>query len=239
MITNTFTVNEYRVVELNDQVHSRIKVEPMYFKLGFSPSPLVFGRFVILNRLLKALDLLPPDYGFLIWDVYRPRIVQKKLFEWMKTEIQKKFPDFNEKEIEQETGKYIAAPSAVGEEYCPPHLSGGAIDLTLYDLSTGQGIEMGTGFDDFSERAHRDYFLTQTQSSLDELNIQKNRQLLRSAMEMVGFASYQYEWWHFDIGNQCWSQTIQSPAVFGPLFGDKEWPETHEISIPERSQKTR
>lgn len=93
----------------------------------------------------------------------------------------------------------MSPPSSVGDEYCPPHLSGGAIDLTLYAIASGEQLEMGTPFDDCSERAHSDYFNLQTQLLPEEKIIKERRNLLRSAMNNVGFTSYHYEWWHFDI----------------------------------------
>ena len=106
----------------------------------------------------------------------------------------------------------------------PPHLSGGAVDLTLYEILGGKEVEMGTLFDDCTERAHSDYFNIKNQLSPIEEEIKEKRQLLREVMENVGFTSYQYEWWHYDIGNIFWSRIVNQSAVFGPLFGNEEWP---------------
>jgi D-alanyl-D-alanine dipeptidase len=220
-----FTNADFDVARFSDQIHPRIKIRPMYFELGFSSSPHVFGRQAVVNRLLKALDSLSSDYGFVVWDVYRPRAVQEILFNWMREEIRKKSPQLNDQENFDEARKYMSPPSKVGDDYCPPHLSGGAIDLTLYEISNEKELEMGTPFDDCTERAHSDYFEMKTELSLDEEKIRNRRNLLRNIMEKVGFVSYQYEWWHFDIGDIFWSRKTGVPAVFGPLFGDQEWPE--------------
>lgn len=224
-----FPQSDYDAVQFDDKIHSRVQVRPMYFELGFSPSPHIFGRRAVLDRLLKAIDFLPAEYGFLIWDVYRPRDVQSKLFKWMREEIRKKSPHLNDQENYAEARKYMSPPSKVGEEYCSPHLSGGAIDLTLYEIASGQESEMGTPFDDCTDRAHSDYFNEKFQLSPEEEVIKKRRQLLRSVMESVGFVSYQYEWWHFDIGDIFWSRKTENPAVFGPLFGDEEWPDSNRV----------
>ena len=224
MIATKFDKSEYDVYEFNNKTHSRVQVYPMYFKLGFSPSPSIFGRYSVFDRLIKAIDILPQEYGLLIWDVYRPRSVQGKLFNWMRDEIRKKSPLLSDEENYEETKKYMSAPSMPGDEYCPPHLSGGAVDLTLYEIATGKELEMGTPFDDCTERAHSNYFNLHTTLSSEDKKIQNRRDMLRSAMEDVGFTSYQYEWWHFDIGNIFWSRIVQQPPVFGPLFGDEEWP---------------
>lgn len=219
-----FSKADSQPIEFNYKKHPRIHLRPMYFELGFSPSPAIYGRYAVLNRLMKALDILPAEYGFLIWDVYRPRAVQAQLFEWMRGEIRKKYPHLNEQENYEETKKYISLPAKTGDPYCPPHLSGGAIDLTLCKAVSGEAFEMGTDFDDCTERAHRDYYNLQSHLSLEEKKIKERRELLRTLMEQVGFTSYQYEWWHFDLGNLLWSRTLNRSEVFGPLFGDDEWP---------------
>ena len=73
----------------------------------------------------------------------------------------------------------------------------GLIHLTLYDVASGQEVGMGTPFDDCTERAHRDFFHEQTTLSDGDESVKKRRLVLRTAMEEVGFTSYQYEWWHF------------------------------------------
>lgn len=225
MITNEFNQKEYEVIEFHNEINGRIRVYPMYYQLGFSSVPSIYGRFSVLDKLLNALDFLPEEYGVIIWDVYRPRTVQAKLFDWMRDEIRVKSPELNEEDNYDVAKKYMSPPSAVGDTYCPPHLSGGAIDLTLYDMLSGKELDMGTSFDDCSLRAHTDYFTMKTPLTPEEDLIKQRRLFLRSAMNKAGFTSYEYEWWHFDIGNIFWSRVVNQPAVFGPLFGDEEWPQ--------------
>ncbi len=71
------------------------------------------------------------------------------------------------------------------------HNRGCAVDLTLYDLATGEQVTMPSGFDEFTERAYTDYpGGTSRQRWL--------RSLLRRVMEAEGFTVYENEWWHFD-----------------------------------------
>lgn len=219
-----FSPGDDQPIEFSKATHARIQVRPMYFEIGFSPSPRIVGRRAVLNGLLNALHDLPAQYGFLIWDVYRPRAVQSRLFDWMKDEVRKKSPTLSEQENDDEARKYASPPSKIGDAHCPPHLSGGAIDLTLYDIASGEPLDMGTVFDDCTERAHSDYFNTKCHLSSADRAIAERRYLLRTLMEQAGFTAYQYEWWHFDLGNILWSRIVGQPAVFGPLFGDNEWP---------------
>ncbi|KTD08076.1 M15 family metallopeptidase [Legionella jamestowniensis] len=219
-----FAPEDYEVVEFTNHIHPRIKVQPRYFNQGFCASALMVGRRAVLDGLLEALKRVPQTYGFLIWDVYRPREVQRKLFDWMSEKIRKQYPDLSEEDHYREVLKYVALPAEAGDEYCSPHLSGGAIDLTFYDLKTGQELNMGTPFDDCSERAHSGYFNLKSFLSTEETQIKQRRDFLRTAMESAGFTAYHYEWWHFDVGNMFWANVTGQAAVFGPLFGDDEWP---------------
>lgn len=224
MIITKFSADDFEAIPFQNGQHPRIQIKPMYYELGFSPCPQIFGRKIVLTQLIKALSFIPDHFGFLIWDIYRPREVQGRLFNWMREEIRSKYPHLTDAENEAQTKKYMSAPSKIGDDYCPPHLSGGAIDLTLFDIRNGIELDMGTVFDDCTDRACTDYFEKQSNLTPAEIKIKEARTLLRAAMENAGFRAYQYEWWHFDIGNLFWSAIVHKPAVFGPLFGDKEWP---------------
>lgn len=226
-----FSPHDYTAVEFTSQSHPRIQVCPKYFELGFSPVSQIWGRYAVLARLRQALNFLPAEYGFLVWDVYRPRAVQAKLFDWMRLEVRSKFPYFTEQENYEETLKYVSLPCRVGDSYCSPHLSGGAIDLTLFEMNTGKELDMGTPFDDCTERAHKDYFNLQSELSVEEKKVKERRNSLNQAMTKAGFTAYQYEWWHFDLGNLFWSRVLGKAAVFGPLFGDLEWPAEIEHAL--------
>lgn len=219
-----FSQDDFSAVLFDNSINSRIHAVPKYYELGFSDSPLIYGRKAVLTRLTKALDFLPESYGFLVWDVYRPRQVQAKVFDWMRNQIRKSNPQLTEEENFQEAKKFASVPSKVGESYCPPHLSGGAIDLTLFDRATNEPLNMGTIFDDCSNRAHANYFKTLTELSAEDAEIKKNRDMLSFAMKNAGFTTYEYEWWHFDIGDLFWGRMLNISPVFGPLFGDEEWP---------------
>jgi len=123
------------------------------------------------EALLRALQKLKPlGYGLLIHDGYRP---------WYVTKI---FWDATPPE-----GKIFVADPAQGSR----HNRGCAVDLTLYDLKTGQPIEMTGGYDEMSPRSFPNY---PGGTSLQRWH----RDLLRRAMESEGFTVYEAEWWHFD-----------------------------------------
>ena len=83
--------------------------------------------------------------------------------------------------------RYVADPSKGSG-----HNRGLAIDLTL--IKDGKEVNMGTGFDNFTDSAHRDF------TALPEA-VLKNRLLLQTAMEKHGFKGLATEWWHFSFPN--------------------------------------
>ena len=121
-------------------------------------------------------SLRPLGYGLVVFDGYRPWSVTK-LF-WDITSGENK--------------KFVADP-AKGSK----HNRGCAVDLSLYDLSTGKEIQMPGEYDEMSERSYPTYTGGTEQQK-------KMRDLLRSKMEAEGFTVYEYEWWHFDYKD--WKQ---------------------------------
>jgi zinc D-Ala-D-Ala dipeptidase len=104
--------------------------------------------------------------NLVIFDCYRPMQFQKKMYDIVKNP------------------KYVALP-----EKGSMHNKGLAVDIAL--ARDGKLLDFGTGFDDFSEKAH--YGSRNTSSEAG-----KNRTLLRSIMVKAGFTAYENEWWHFN-----------------------------------------
>jgi CubicO group peptidase (beta-lactamase class C family)/D-alanyl-D-alanine dipeptidase len=123
------------------------------------------------EALVRAdLKLKALGYGLLIHDAYRPWYVTKMF--WDAT------PD--DKRI------FVADPKEGSR-----HNRGCAVDLSLYDLKTGEPIQMTGVYDEMSERSYPFY---PAGTSLERWH----RALLRDTMEDAGFNVYEFEWWHFD-----------------------------------------
>jgi D-alanyl-D-alanine dipeptidase len=116
----------------------------------------------VVQKKLKEKGL-----GLKIWDAYRPYSVTEKMWEPIKDD------------------RYAANP-----KFGSGHNRGVAVDLTIIQLLTKKEINMGTGFDDFSDTAHVNF----KGLSADVL---QNRWLLQSLMEENGFKILDTEWWHF------------------------------------------
>ncbi len=73
-----------------------------------------------------------------------------------------------------------------------PHSRGIAIDLTLIDRKNNKALEMGTDFDDFSDKAfHNCKYL--------DAEYRENRFLLLGLMASAGWDYYLNEWWHYQL----------------------------------------
>lgn len=125
------------------------------------------------QALVRASAAAKADgFGLNIYDAYRPWRVTKQLWDATPTGPKKNF---------------VANPKRGSK-----HNRGCAVDLTLYDLKTSALVEMPTEFDDFSEKAHRDY-------SGASANATANRTRLQTYFELQGFIGLSNEWWHFDF----------------------------------------
>ena len=134
------------------------------------------------HRALRSNGL-----GLLIHDAYRPWYVTKMF--WDATPENMK--------------NFVANP-----ENGSRHNRGAAVDLTLFDLVSGEPIQMVGGYDEFSDRSLPDYWGGTSRQRW-------HRYLLRDAMEAEGFTVYGFEWWHFDFKD--WSQYRISNARFDEI----------------------
>lgn len=125
-------------------------------------------RAAAVKALIKVQQALKEQgLGLLVWDAFRPYRVTVDFWELVKDE------------------RYVADPSKGSN-----HNRGLAIDCTLYDLSSGRELNMGTGFDNFTDTAHH-AFIQLPDSVL------RNRKLLRDTMTRFGFQPFDTEWWHY------------------------------------------
>ena len=118
-----------------------------------------------LKKVQEELQL--KGLGLKIFDAYRPYSVTVKFWELIKDE------------------RYVANPTKGSG-----HNRGLAVDLTIIDLKTGVELDMGTGFDNFTDTAHHSF----TQLSPTVL---QNRKLLKEVMLKHGFNLLETEWWHY------------------------------------------
>ena len=138
-----------------------------------------------LGRVQRSLAA--NGYGLLIHDGYRPWFVTKMF--WDAT---------------PESAHMFVADPTQGSR----HNRGCAVDLTLYELKSGNAVEMTGRYDEMSPRSYADYVGGTSRQRWF-------RELLRGEMEAQGFTVYPEEWWHFDYKD--WSDYAIGTATFSQL----------------------
>jgi D-alanyl-D-alanine dipeptidase len=112
-------------------------------------------------------------FGLVIFDGYRPWTITKLFWDV----------------VPEDKRKFVADPGKGSK-----HNRGCAVDLSIFDLKTGELIDMPSGYDEFTERASPNYTGGTPKQTA-------NRELLRKLMEGEGFTVNPNEWWHFDYKN--------------------------------------
>lgn len=120
-------------------------------------------------KKLKAVqeELSEKGYSLKIWDAYQPVNAQFALWDVCPNPM-------------------FVANSNTGYS---SHSKGNTVDVTLVS-SDGTEIIMPLCFDDFSQKADRDYCDVSAEAAV-------NATLLETTMSAHGFSCYSGEWWHF------------------------------------------
>ncbi|AJY77575.1 D-alanyl-D-alanine dipeptidase [Paenibacillus beijingensis] len=197
------------LVSLSD-ISPRIKVLPYYFHHNV-PGALndCYLRAGAAQRLALAAENLPDGCCFVVLDGWRPSEVQRALYETIRESFRRK--GMNESEVARELAKFVAYPSD-NVDMPSPHMTGGAVDLTIADPEGW--LDMGTGFDEFTVKARTDWYERAALLTETELKIRTNRRLLKQVMANAGFENYDEEWWHYDYGNQRWAMLTGGQAIY-------------------------
>ena len=137
----------------------------------FYKQPRAFMQRPAAEAVIRANKRLQKHgLGLLIHDAFRPWHVTKMFWDATPNNLK----------------NFVANPSRGSR-----HNRGCAVDLSLYDLKTGEPIQMVAGYDEFSPRSFPLYPGGTSRQRW-------YRHLLRRTMEAEDFTVYEYEWWHFD-----------------------------------------
>lgn len=188
-----------------------------------------FVREGVLTALIQAqhaLQVHQPRWTLFIFDAYRPVAVQKFMVERTFAELlqargleQPMLSPATAEALWEEVYQLWAPPN-LDPKTPPPHSTGAAVDITLFDTQTQQTVWMGSPIDELSVRSQPHYFsiLAQdpTAASADRdaaALAHQHRGLLHNVMAQAGFQRHPGEWWHFSIGDQLWAWLCQQASV--------------------------
>jgi len=153
------------------------------------------NRIVGTLALCSALELARDSatihgFGVLLWDGYRPQRAVDSFLRWSREREDgarkaRHYPHIDRSEL-FDLG-YVAARSG--------HSRGSTVDLTLYDLASGELATMG-GDHDLMDVVSR-----HGAPGISSVAT-RNRELLRSVMDASGFDSYPAEWWHYTLRDE-------------------------------------
>jgi D-alanyl-D-alanine dipeptidase len=204
-----------------------LKIDPHpYMALGapYGDRSPFFVRQGILQRLQNSqayLHSIRPNWKIAIFDAYRPIPVQQFMVDYSFLQLVEAkglaldaLSEAEKKGLIADVIKFWAAPSH-DLKMPPPHSTGGAIDVTLFD-QYGQEVDMGSPIDEISDRSFPNYFADA--DHVKQIDFDRDRQLLNQVMIYGGFLRHPNEWWHFSYGDQLWAWLgNQEFAIYGGI----------------------
>ncbi len=174
--------------------HRRVRLLSAYWHAGWIHAVSTASlRKTVVHNLYKAADALPYPFGLAVFDAWRPLALQREIYAAVYAD-----PDL--------PPGFVAKPSE-DPSRPPPHVTGGAVDLTL--TFDGAALALGTSFDAFVPQAASLAF-EDAHSVVRGL-----RRLLYWTMSEQGFVGIRSEWWHFEYGTARWGGSCASSGMYG------------------------
>ena len=146
----------------------------------------------VAERLRAVVSSLPDGLAIAVFDAWRSPDLQAYLLDYARS---------------IGASEYVS-PTSQDPHRPPPHLTGGAVDLTL--TLHGEPLALGTAFDDFTPAAHTAAFEGRSG------NVRDYRRLLYWSMRAQGFVVHELEWWHFEYGTRRWAALTGEEPRYGP-----------------------
>ncbi len=174
---------------------------PVYHLNGWSESERLYARRGVVERLLhlEHTVLRPLGVRWLVWDAWRSRATQCAIYQHYWREMSAHHPELTPTQLHERVQDFVTLP--VRTDYAPPHTTGGAVDLGLWDVERDVCVELGADFDEFTPRAALRAF---DAPGTDE-QIRRWRQVMFEALDAAGFSHDENEYFHKDFGNQRWA----------------------------------
>jgi D-alanyl-D-alanine dipeptidase len=161
-----------------------------------------------MRRLLLAQRSLPSGVRLLVVEGFRPPTLQSSYFDTYADAMRTAHPGASPDRIRELTSAYISPPEVA------PHVSGGAVDLTL---CTDDGVELCLGTEVNATPEESDGGCRTAAANISA-EARANRELMGRAMTAAGFVNYPTEWWHWSYGDRYWALITEAPnAKYGPV----------------------
>ncbi|MBD2814874.1 M15 family metallopeptidase [Xenorhabdus sp. Flor] len=211
---NKIPINEcHESLEIITETN-KIKSQPVYFLADIKGSVEYCAvRKSVAEKLVKASQLLPSHLGILVLDGWRSRETQQALQEKTQAKIAERYSQLSIEEQKKLLEQFVA-PAPTAQNPISPHLTGGSVDVTLFDMTSGKALFMGTEFDEVAELSYTAALENTPENNMPAILY---RRILYHAMIQVGFTNLPTEWWHYDYGNSSWAFYKNSHAIYGAV----------------------
>ncbi len=219
-ITKTLPRSEWQKVVIQENNEPLVEMkETDRLKIGLvskSYKPSFFVRKSIAEKLYRISENLPEGIHLVLIEGYRSIQSQQLIWDTKFQKLTEENPTRSNEDIEKQVRLVVAKPAPLANHHC-----GGAIDVTLA-YSDGTLLDMGTPYP--SMISHSDFnsdLLPNVPMFSEKINWEqnKNRQILRNAMETQDFVWYPGEWWHYCWGDRMWAvYSNQTECFYGPAY---------------------
>ncbi len=179
-----------------------------------SAGAFTYLRAGVLDRLVKAQELLPGGMQLLFVEGYRPPSLQRHYFDKYSARLRTDHPEWSAEQVRSAASRFVSPPEIA------PHSAGAAVDLTLAD-DEGHELDMGTRMNATPEESAGACY---TQADNISGEARSHRDILGAALTAVGMVNYPTEWWHWSYGDRYWA--LQSGAKVAH-YGAKDLDRPH------------
>lgn len=182
----------------------------------------IVGTVALCDALERARgEAAALGFGLLLWDGFRPQRAVDEFLRWSRAPEDgrtkpRHYPNIDRSDM-FELG-YVARKSG--------HSRGSTVDLTLWDLTTGDLAAMGGDHDLMDPISHHGAAGVPPIAAA-------NRRHLRTIMERSGFAAYACEWWHYTLRDEPYPSTYFDFPV--AETGDRARLSRRRTAVPARA----